>query len=314
MQPQNIYYVSRSGQQFGPYTAEQLTQSVAEHRFLNSDLGWRAGIAEWVPLSHLMTLDAISLPVPAEKRMSAGLGQSNGPYPFRRQMMFSRPLIITLFALLVVGAGVLVYFKETSSSRYNLLSKLHHASLSKSILVGTWDDILDSQSLDFKPDGTVIMTVKDTPVPGEYTLDETDSVLFITVKKHDIHFRWEDDRLIISESNVPTDVFSKRPNEADLLTVPCNLVVSGVLSDRGNRNYQMSQPELSSKDPNLTIMLLPGARWTHKDKKEAPPDTECIGYTRSIDDTVKDIQLRGRDAPVVSNHHEALFAVYEVRQ
>jgi hypothetical protein len=82
MHPPNLYYVSRSGQQFGPYTAEQLTQSVVESRFLASDLAWRAGVAEWVPLSQLMALDAISSHVTREKRT---LDLSKGPYTFSVQ-------------------------------------------------------------------------------------------------------------------------------------------------------------------------------------------------------------------------------------
>ena len=227
--------------------------------------------------------------------------------------MSSRPVVITLL-LLGIGVGVLVYFKELPSPIPNVLNREYHTALNRSLLVGTWDDILDSQSLEFKPDGTVVMTVKDTRVPGDYTFNEADSGLFITVKQHNIHFRWEDDRLIISEKKVPIDVFSKRPDKANLTTIPCNLVVSGVLADRGNGNFQMSQPELSSTDPNFTLMLLPGARWTHKDRKAATPGTECIGYTRSIDETIKDIRMRGKEAPTPSNHHEALFAVSTVRQ
>ena len=82
MHPPNLYYVSRSGQQFGPYTAEQLTQSVVENRFLASDLAWRAGVAEWVPLSQLMALDAISSHVTSEKQT---LDLSKGPYTFSVQ-------------------------------------------------------------------------------------------------------------------------------------------------------------------------------------------------------------------------------------
>jgi len=58
MHPPIAYYVSRNGMQSGPYTAEQLTQFVAEGRFLTSDLAWRAGISGWMPLSNLMASDA----------------------------------------------------------------------------------------------------------------------------------------------------------------------------------------------------------------------------------------------------------------
>ena len=54
------YYVSRTGTQFGPYTAEELTRFVVEGRFVESELAWRSGIPEWLPLSLLVDQDARS--------------------------------------------------------------------------------------------------------------------------------------------------------------------------------------------------------------------------------------------------------------
>ena len=50
-------------------------------------------------------------------------------------------------------------------------AKVIHPSAVKAQLVGTWDDILDGESLEFRPDGTAAMIVKEMPVPGSYIVD-----------------------------------------------------------------------------------------------------------------------------------------------
>jgi len=53
-----MIHVSREGQQFGPYTQEDVQAYLAEGRLLPTDLGWTEGSAEWVPLPQLMTGEA----------------------------------------------------------------------------------------------------------------------------------------------------------------------------------------------------------------------------------------------------------------
>ncbi len=49
-----MIHVSREGQQFGPYTQEDVQAYLAEGRLLATDLGWTEGSAEWVPLPQLV--------------------------------------------------------------------------------------------------------------------------------------------------------------------------------------------------------------------------------------------------------------------
>ena len=49
-----MIHVSREGQQFGPYTQEDVQAYLAEGRLLATDLGWTEGSAEWVPLTQLV--------------------------------------------------------------------------------------------------------------------------------------------------------------------------------------------------------------------------------------------------------------------
>ena len=47
-------HVSRDGQQFGPYSPEDVQKYLADGSLLASDLGWTEGAADWVPLPQLM--------------------------------------------------------------------------------------------------------------------------------------------------------------------------------------------------------------------------------------------------------------------
>ena len=47
-------YLSRDGQQFGPYPPEQLRALLTAGNVMPSDLAWHSGITDWVPLSSLL--------------------------------------------------------------------------------------------------------------------------------------------------------------------------------------------------------------------------------------------------------------------
>lgn len=47
------YHVSRSGQQLGQFTGQEIRQGLAGGRFLTSDLVWREGMPQWRPLSEM---------------------------------------------------------------------------------------------------------------------------------------------------------------------------------------------------------------------------------------------------------------------
>ncbi len=49
-----LIHVSRDGQQFGPYTPEDVQAYLADGSLLTTDLGWVEGTAEWVPLPQLV--------------------------------------------------------------------------------------------------------------------------------------------------------------------------------------------------------------------------------------------------------------------
>ena len=49
-----MIHVSRDGQQFGPYSPEDVQKYLADGSLLASDMGWTEGAADWVPLLELM--------------------------------------------------------------------------------------------------------------------------------------------------------------------------------------------------------------------------------------------------------------------
>lgn len=60
-----MIHVSREGQQFGPYTQEDVQAYLAEGRLLATDLGWTEGSAEWLPLPQLVGGE-VGTPLPAQ--------------------------------------------------------------------------------------------------------------------------------------------------------------------------------------------------------------------------------------------------------
>jgi len=50
-----LIHVSRDGQQFGPYSPEDVQAFIADGSLLSTDMGWVEGTADWVPLPQLVS-------------------------------------------------------------------------------------------------------------------------------------------------------------------------------------------------------------------------------------------------------------------
>ena len=71
-----LIHVSRDGQQFGPYTPEDVQTYLANGSLLSTDMGWVEGTADWVPLPQLVSGSAVpppAVPGAACPRCGAGL-------------------------------------------------------------------------------------------------------------------------------------------------------------------------------------------------------------------------------------------------
>src|SRR5258708_3818233 len=48
------YYISRSGQQYGPYTVAELQNMIAQGQVSATDDAWGEGMASWAPVSEIL--------------------------------------------------------------------------------------------------------------------------------------------------------------------------------------------------------------------------------------------------------------------
>src|SRR5258708_36137695 len=48
------YYISRSGQQYGPYTVAELQTMIAQGQVSATDNAWGEGMASWAPVSEIL--------------------------------------------------------------------------------------------------------------------------------------------------------------------------------------------------------------------------------------------------------------------
>lgn len=59
------YLIHRGGQQYGPYSVDELRQFVASGNILSSDMAWAQGMPAWVPVSQIIGAVAAPAPAPA---------------------------------------------------------------------------------------------------------------------------------------------------------------------------------------------------------------------------------------------------------
>lgn len=63
-----LIHIQRDGQQFGPYTLEDLNKYLADGSLLPSDLAWYEGISDWIPMNRVpgVHLHSSDLPIVQE--------------------------------------------------------------------------------------------------------------------------------------------------------------------------------------------------------------------------------------------------------
>jgi uncharacterized RDD family membrane protein YckC len=66
------YYVGKDGLQSGPFTEDQLRQMLASGAVHSTDLCWRDGLSEWVPISQAMGIAPPPIPLGAPPAGYAG--------------------------------------------------------------------------------------------------------------------------------------------------------------------------------------------------------------------------------------------------
>jgi hypothetical protein len=73
------YLIHRGGQQYGPYSVEELRQFVASGNILSSDMAWAQGMPGWVPVSQILGGAPAPAVAPAPAPAPAPSYQAPGP-------------------------------------------------------------------------------------------------------------------------------------------------------------------------------------------------------------------------------------------
>ena len=93
------YFVSRNGQQYGPYTLDALRQESYRRTVVRDDLVWTEGLANWVSLSQILSTPQLPTQVAS---LRTPYTESNDPSAGRTR--FGRGLY---FLSLLTGGGVM---------------------------------------------------------------------------------------------------------------------------------------------------------------------------------------------------------------
>lgn len=123
-------YLTRDGQQLGPYTHDQLRDMLASGEATADSLCWHEGLAEWSPLA-----EALPDLIPAAPTVSPPMGAPTGRVDMEilRTEFYQMPKITVEDGTVVVEAGAMHYMR----GNINIESKLPSAGgLLKSKLSG----------------------------------------------------------------------------------------------------------------------------------------------------------------------------------
>ena len=54
-------YITRDGQQYGPFSKEVCLSALTSGQLLNNDMAWREGMAEWSPLHCVLGMKVVAM-------------------------------------------------------------------------------------------------------------------------------------------------------------------------------------------------------------------------------------------------------------
>ena len=98
-----MIHVARDGAKLGEFTLEQIREGLGTGQFRATDLGWQSGMAEWRPLSELVTPGGSDQPPAIAAFSSPGAG-SGLPWEHREQLGFFAAFFQTV-SLLITRPG-----------------------------------------------------------------------------------------------------------------------------------------------------------------------------------------------------------------
>jgi uncharacterized RDD family membrane protein YckC len=101
------YYIHKSGQRSGPFPEEQLKQLLSSGMASSSDLCWREGLSEWIPLSQVIDLSPPQVTPIAQPTHFAGFWRRVGANVIDTTILQAGCFIIVFsleFSLVSLGA------------------------------------------------------------------------------------------------------------------------------------------------------------------------------------------------------------------
>jgi hypothetical protein len=112
------YLVNRNGQQFGPYTIQELQQYVGEGRISATDLAWTEGMAEWKTVGQVLGMGATGMaaPLPPGSPVPPGGGYSGSAVvPVKPESYMVAAILVTLLCCLPFGIVSIIYAAQVNS-------------------------------------------------------------------------------------------------------------------------------------------------------------------------------------------------------
>jgi len=101
------YWLAREGQQFGPYSADDLRRMLTDGRATATDAVWKEGMAGWEPLSQVILVSSAPPPPPPPPLGSTAGAQTARSYTGQIASNFVPPSLpwglIVLFSMLTLG-------------------------------------------------------------------------------------------------------------------------------------------------------------------------------------------------------------------
>jgi len=95
-------YVSKDGQQHGPFTFEEISHGLRDGYFSVSDYAWREGMADWIPLSSLFQTTTVDVGLPKRTTASTETATKKRIFPSKPFIICSAVLLLVLVAVLAV--------------------------------------------------------------------------------------------------------------------------------------------------------------------------------------------------------------------
>jgi hypothetical protein len=105
-----LYFVHRSGEQFGPYSLRELQQYVAEKRVAATDFAWSEGMPQWVFVSDVIG-NLRQAPVHAAAPASIVFA-TDAPPSRKPDSYMTSAVLVTLFCCLPFGIASIVYASQ----------------------------------------------------------------------------------------------------------------------------------------------------------------------------------------------------------